>query len=72
MWKLYNTGCMDFHLFFCCANVKRLAASLPEEEGLAVRPLWQVAKPPSSMCVLPAASMASSCSKPLHLLTAEV
>ena len=42
MWKLYNTGCMDFHLFFCCANVKRLAAMLPEEERLSVRPLWQV------------------------------
>ncbi len=42
VWKLYNTGCMDFHLFFCCGNVKRLAAMLPEEERHAVRPLWQV------------------------------
>ena len=42
VWSLYNTDCMDFHLFFCCANVKRLAALLPEEERASVRPLWQV------------------------------
>jgi len=33
---------MDFHLFFCCANVKKLAAMLPDEERNSVRPLWEV------------------------------
>lgn len=42
VWKLYNTGCMDFHLFFCCANVRRLASLLPEEERQSIKPLWQV------------------------------
>jgi hypothetical protein len=42
VWSLYNTDCMDFHLFFCCANVERLAELLPEEERASVRPLWQV------------------------------
>ena len=42
VWTLYNTGCMDFHLFFCCANIKALASLLPAEERPSVRPLWQV------------------------------
>ena len=42
MWKLYNTSCMDFHLYFCCANVDALASLLCPEERQFVRPLWQV------------------------------
>lgn len=42
VWNLYNTHHMDFHLFFCCANVRKLAAMLPEDERSSVRPLWQV------------------------------
>lgn len=44
VWKMYNTSCMDFHLFFCCRNVERLQGMLVEEEQNIIKPLWQVWK----------------------------
>ena len=42
VWKLYNTSSMDFHLFFCCANVERLHGGLDAAESALFKPLWQV------------------------------
>ncbi|EIE27188.1 hypothetical protein COCSUDRAFT_55211 [Coccomyxa subellipsoidea C-169] len=41
VWKLYNTSSMDFHLFFCYANVERLHGGLDAAESALFKPLWQ-------------------------------
>jgi hypothetical protein len=46
VWKLYNTSSMDFHLFFCCHNVRRLQWTLAADESALIKPLWQARPQP--------------------------
>jgi hypothetical protein len=40
-WKIYNTGDLDFNLFFCSRNAQQLERLLPKQERQALPLVWR-------------------------------